>query len=40
MTKLDELLKSGATQLEIAAALPSQIWPAIRRRIILLLRCI
>ncbi|MBK9745994.1 MAG: recombinase family protein [Chloroflexi bacterium] len=36
MNKLDELLTAGATQLEIAAALPYRSWQAIRRRIILL----
>jgi hypothetical protein len=36
MNKLDELLTAGATQLEIAAALPCRSWQAIRRRIILL----
>lgn len=36
MDKLEEMLTSGATQLEIAAALPYRSWQAIRRRIILL----
>jgi hypothetical protein len=36
MNKLDEMLTSEATQLEIAAALPYRSWQAIRRRIILL----
>jgi hypothetical protein len=36
MNKLDEMLTAGATQLEIAAALPYRSWQAIRRRIILL----
>jgi hypothetical protein len=36
MNKLDELSTAGATQLEIAAALPYRSWQAIRRRIILL----
>lgn len=36
INKLDELLTAGATQLEIAAALPYRSWQAIRRRIILL----
>jgi hypothetical protein len=36
MNKLEELLVSGATQLEIASVLPYRSWQAIRRRIILL----
>lgn len=34
MNKLDELLTSGATQLEIAAALPDRTWEAIRKKIV------
>jgi hypothetical protein len=36
MNKLEGMLTSGATQLEIAAALPYRSWQAIRRRVILL----